>query len=183
MRFIETMCPSCGNITAKPAQAINRSRRIGAPIYCSRECAGIARRCHKTKAQRIEEKRLYDIEYRRVHQGLLKTKKAERHRRTYDPVKAARERKKRMPRHIEYCRKPKYKRWKSEYDRKYRALKSFGPFAEAFLLLTELDKRISERISDYEARKENGTLAKIQQRRRQDYADTGRCGYKTADGQ
>ncbi len=183
MRLIEIACPHCGDHVSKSVGAINRARRIGAPIYCSRECAGIARRRHRTKAQMIAAKRLYDIEYRRTNRSLIKVKQAERHKRTYDPVKAARERKKRMPRHVEYCRQPEYKRWKSQYDRKYRALKSFGPFAEAFLVLTELDKQITARITDYEARKENDTLNKIQQRRRQDYADTGRYRYKAIDGQ
>jgi len=183
MKFVEVTCPQCGDLVEKSASAVNRACRIGAPIYCTRECAGIAKRTHKTRAQRKEEKRLYDIAYRRRHLALLKAKKAERHRHTYDPVKAARERKKRMSRHVEYCRQPQYKRWKSQYDRKYRALKSFGPFAEAFLVLTELDKQINARITDYETRKENGTLNKIKSRRRQDHADTGRHRYKVADGQ
>ncbi len=43
------------------------------------------------------------MEYRRKNRAALKAKKAERHKRTYDPVKAAVVRKKRMPRHVEYC--------------------------------------------------------------------------------
>jgi hypothetical protein len=41
-------------------------------------------------------------------------------------VKAAAEyRKQRMHLHVEYCRRPEYRAWKREYDRKYRA-KEFG---------------------------------------------------------
>lgn len=183
MALIDSKCARCGRCVSKQSGAVNRARRIGAPIYCGRKCAGLARRRHKPKAIRIEEKRLYDAE-RRIRLALeLKAQKALRHRRTYDPVKAARERKKRIPRHVEYCRRPEYKRWKSEYDRKYRALKCFGPFAEAYLTLTELDRHIAERITDYETRQENGTNGKKQQRRRQDYADTGRYRHKATDGQ
>ena len=178
---IDVICARCGSLTAKEAGCVNRSARIGAPIYCGRKCAGLARRKHKTIAQKREEKRIYDADYREKNLALLKTKKAERHKRTYDPIKAAKVRKKRMPYHVAYCQRPQYKRWKSAYDKKYRALKSFGEFADAFLTLSDLDAAISERISDYETRIENQTYGKIQRRRREDAAETSRDRHPSFD--
>jgi hypothetical protein len=83
----------------------------------------------------------YDREYRKRNREKLKIEKALWFQRTYDPAKAAVERKKRMPSHIEYCRQPKYVAWKKKYDLAWYASK-FGPFAEAWLLLRELKAEI-----------------------------------------
>lgn len=113
----------------------------------------------KTKAEKVEAKRLYDIEYRRKNRAMLKAKKAAYFRLTYDPVKAAIERKKRMHLHVAYCRQPRYKAWKRLYDRKRRDSK-YGPFAEAARLAIELNREIKGRMSNYEIRRENQTLNK-----------------------
>lgn len=123
MSLITLNCTRCGKRARKLSGGVNRSRRLGLPLYCGRRCAGLARRKHKTKAQRIEEKRLYDIEYKKRNEAALKVKRAAYFQRTYDPVKAAIERKKRMPRHVEYCRQPWYREWKRQYDAAYSGLK------------------------------------------------------------
>lgn len=159
-------CAHCGAKTAKPAGAVNRARAIGAPLYCNKKCAGLGRRKHKTKAQRVAEKAAYDREYRAKNLDRLKAEKRAYFQRTYDPVAAAAYRKKRMPRHVEYCRRPEYRKWKSGYDRRYRA-REFGPFADCYLLLLDIDREVNSRMSDYDVRCANGTINKRLKRKRE----------------
>lgn len=119
----------------------------------------------KTKAQKVAEKRLYDMAYRAKNRAMLKAKKAAYFQRTYDPVKAAKVRKKRMHLHVEYCRQPRYKAWKRSYDQKRRD-SEYGPFAEAARLAINLNREIKGRMSNYEIRLENQTLNKRQGRTR-----------------
>jgi hypothetical protein len=141
-------CARCGKTADRPTGHVNRSRAAGMKLYCGRKCSGMAKRKGKTKAQRREEKRLYDINYRATS-PTLKARKHEFHLRTYDPVKAAKVRKKRMPQHVEYCRQPWYKEWKRKYDQRYQARK-YGAFAEAFQLTKALEKEIRRRSTDEE---------------------------------
>ena len=110
-----------------------------------------------TKKQR---KAAYDREYRKKNRAMLKAKKAAWFQRTYDPVKAAKDRKKTMPKHVEYCRQPEYKAWKKKYDKQRRS-KKYGEFAEAHALLVELLKEINKQMPDREQR----------------YAQSGRHGW------
>lgn len=159
-------CPHCGKTTDKPPNAVNRAKRDGVRIFCSRRCSGLGRRKGKTKAQIVEEKRLYDAEYRRKNLAMIKAKKAAYFKATYDPAKARTERKKTMPRHVEYCRRPEYRQWKSKYDRQYRSKKDYGPFAEAAMLATDLNREIKGRMTTHEIKWENETSNKSQFRRR-----------------
>ncbi len=160
-------CAHCGKTADKAAGHVKRARDRGLNLYCDRRCSGLGRRHHKTKAQRREEKRLYDIEYRANNPALLKAKKREYHKRTYDPAKAAVVRKANMTRHVEYCRQPEYRRKKKVYDRKHLAEKFFGPFAEAAMLLNDLNLEINGRMNRHEIRYQNGTTNKAQRRKRQ----------------
>lgn len=162
-------CGHCGKAVKQPPGAINRALRIGAPLYCDKVCAGLGRRHHTTKAQKVSEKRMYDMEYRRKNRKTLKAKKRAYFERSYDPVKAAAVRKARMHLHVAYCQSPAYRRWKRRYDRDYRAQKLFGPFAESFLLLQKIEREISTRMTRYEVYQTNGTLNKTLRRKR-DYA-------------
>lgn len=94
-----------------------------------------------------EQKAAYDREYRKRNAGRIKELKAAYFQRTYDPIKAAVKRKTRAPQHLEYCRQPRYKVWKKEYDRK-RRLKKFGQFAEAYEVLRLLLKEIKQQMPD-----------------------------------
>ena len=160
-------CPHCGKSADKPTGHVKRRRSDGFKVYCSRRCSGLGRRLGKTKAQKIEEKRLYDIDYRAKNQALLKAKKRDYHKRTYDPIEAAKARKKTMARHVEYCRQPWYKAWKREYDKKYRA-SEYGEYADVFLLVQTLDREISERMTNEEIHRKNETYNKSQFRRREE---------------
>lgn len=165
-------CTACGTWRLKENGEITRARKAGLNLYCNRTCAGVGRRKEPiTEAEQKAAKRQYDIEYRAKNADRLKAEKAERFRRTYDPAKAAVERRARMPRHIEYCRQPEYRKWKADYDRKFRAQKQFGPFAEAFLVLQDLQTEVLSRASRYEIDLQNGKLNKATNRRR-DYDKT-----------
>lgn len=92
-------------------------------------------------------KAAYDREYRRKNKAMLQAKKAAYYQRTYDPIKAAKERKKTMPRHVEYCRRPEYKKKKYAYDRKREAAK-YGEYAECRDILRVLMKEIKRQEPD-----------------------------------
>jgi hypothetical protein len=130
-------------------------------------CAGFGRRKNKTADQKKEEKRLYDIAYREKNLARIKAGKHEWFKRTYDPAAAAIERKKKMPQHVEYCRRPEYKAYKQKYDQQYRAKKIYGEFHESFLILQKIDQEVASRASKYDIALENGTINKAQHRRRE----------------
>ena len=168
MALVSVRCAHCTIEARKETGAANRARRKGAPIYCGWECAGLARRAWKSPEQKIAEKAAYDAQRRRLLADEIRATKREYHKRTYDPVKAAVERKARMPHHVEYCRRPEYRAWKRQYDRQYRATKEYGDFADCFLLLTDIRAECLSQMTDYEIRLSKGTLNKRQQRKRDD---------------
>ncbi len=88
---------------------------------------------------------------------------------TYDPEKARIERKKTMPRHVEYCRRPEYREKKSAYDKRHHMQQKYGEFWEAARLLVEIDGEILSRITRPEIAAINGTQNKSTERKR-DYA-------------
>lgn len=164
-----SICPQCQKEFDRPTGEVNRARNKGAPLYCGRTCAGRGRRVGEkpSYAERKALKAEYDRAYREKNREKRKAQKAEYFRRTYDPAAAAIIRKANMPKHVEYCRRPEYKKLKSTYDRKYRAVKEFGAFAEAALILQDVEKEVLERATRYEISLINGTLNKAQKRRRQ----------------
>jgi alpha-ketoglutarate-dependent taurine dioxygenase len=181
--MISFPCAHCGRTASRTIGHVNRARAQGLNLYCSRKCSGLGRRDKRTKAEKKEAKRLYDLEYRANNLEYILERKREYHLRTYDPAKEAIKRKKKMPWHIEYCRQPEYRKWKAEYDKKHRASKYFGPFADAYLTLRQIETEIRERATDYEVRQEKGTLNKSQQRRREDGADKRRRRDSPADSE
>jgi len=160
-------CSYCKTEVEKSTSHVNRAKKVGALLFCSKTCFGSSRRNCKTVIQKKEEKRLYDEEYRKKNAALLKAKKHDYFVKNYDPIKAALERKKKMAQHVEYCRTPEYKEWKKKYDQGYRARKEYGEFWEVFLAVLEIDKEVEERQSKYEISIVNGTFNKAQTRRRE----------------
>lgn len=163
---ISFQCAHCGKPAYQESGAINRAHARGLRLFCGRVCSGFGRRKGKTKAQLVAEKAAYDKQYRANNLAKITADKQAYFQRTYDPVAAAEHRKTRMPRHVEYCRRPEYKAKKSEYDRKIRA-REFGDYADCYLLLLDIDKEVNSRMSDYEVRLVNGTYGKTQQRGRE----------------
>ena len=169
--MIEMTCPQCRSIfTAKTAR-VNRAAKTGAPLYCGRVCAGLARRLKNppTDEQRRAAKAAYDAERRNgPKRAEILAKKMKHYYANHERFKAehAVYRAAHMQRHVEYCRQPEYRSKKSEYDRRRRAEIQFGDFSEAALLLADIEHEIAERATKYEIYLINGTLNKAQQRRR-----------------
>jgi hypothetical protein len=156
------ICERCGNPAEKRSGDVNRSKAGGYRVFCSRKCSGLARRNNKTREQKVEDKRLYDMAYRAKNVEKLRQRHHEYHVRTYDPVKAAMVRKKNMPRHVEYCRRPEYRAYKKAYDKVYTAEKNYGPFAGVALTLRDLESEIRERVTHAESIQANGIYNKRQ---------------------
>ena len=163
-------CPQCKNTFIAENGRINRARKINAPLYCGKDCAGKGRRLKNppSEEERKAAKAEYDRRRRMENHDEIKRKKREYYYRNHDVIskKLASYRKENMHRHVEYCRQPEYKKYKKQYDRKYRANKFYGEYAEAFLLLQDIDGEIKSQSDDYGIRLANGTLNKAQQRRR-----------------
>lgn len=166
MASTEIKCANCGKKHLRHNGHINRSRAIGAPLYCGRECAGQGRRDTRTIAEKKQAKHLYDMEYRKTNRDILKAKKSAYYQRTHDPVKEAAIRKARMHLHVEYCRRPEYKAWKEEYDRQYRAKQEAGEFWESKILILKIEKELDAKMNRYERSIEKGNYNKSQFRRR-----------------
>jgi hypothetical protein len=166
MEIMVVQCATCGAKCEKSISHYNRAKKTGANLYCCRVCAGRGRRVDRTDAQRKEEKRLYDMQYREKNHARIKQGKAEYFKRTYDPAAAAVARKARSADHAEYCRRPEYVAWKREYDKQYRAKKEYGEFWQCFLIVASIDKEVAERASKTEIAAANGALNKAQTRKR-----------------
>lgn len=163
----QVICAHCSDPTMLETGAINRARKAGLPLYCSRVCFGLAHRHWKTKAQLVAEKAAYDEKYRADNAERLRVEKAAYFQATYDKEKAREVRAKRMPYHVEYCRCPEYRKWKKEYDKGHLAKKQYGEFAEAAIILNELEKEILDKATRYEIDLQNGKLNKSQNRKRE----------------
>lgn len=169
MVVIRLQCAQCKAMFERAASHVNRSRAIGAPLYCSMKCAGLARRLKnpQTDAERRAAKKAYDVAYRAKNLLDITAKKIEYFQRTYDPAKAAIERKARMPKHVEYCRQPEYVAYKAQYDAQYRA-KEYGQFADAYRLLLDLEKEIRRQATKYERYVAKGYYTRNAQKRRRE---------------
>jgi len=169
------ICPQCDAKFYRRAGEINRAARIDAPLYCGRACSGLARR----KANKLtgEAWRAHKAEYDRMRReklgaALLAEKRAAYHARVAREGEALRAKQKayrdaNMARHVEYCRRPEYRAAKAAYDRRFRAEKYFGPFAEAFMLLQDVENEIASRASRQEIYAQNGVVNKSLKRKRE----------------
>ena len=161
-------CANCTGPFEASMSRINRARSVGAPLYCGRMCAGMARRSTLDVSERQAAKAAYDRKYRGLHRGTIQSKKAAYYRDNREVIEAKHKvyRKKHMARHVAYCRQPEYRAYKSEYDRNRRAQLQFGPFAESFLVLQRVEQQLDSQATKYERMLANGTINKAQARRR-----------------
>ncbi len=74
MKTILINCFYCGSEIEKEKSAIRRALKIGYGLFCDQTCSGLNRRLNKSKSQKKEEKRLYDIQYREKNKCALKSK-------------------------------------------------------------------------------------------------------------
>lgn len=165
MSTVSVTCAFCGAAITKRRSEVNRANKAGRLLFCGRVCSGMNRRVEKDAATKKAEKAAYDRQYREKNLALLKEKKAAWFKATYDPVKAAQERKARMARHVEYCRRPEYREKKKEYDRRHRA-KEYGEFAEAYMATMDVYREVNARMPRTELYATKGTQNKTLNRRR-----------------
>jgi len=137
-------CAQCGKWTEKSTGHANRARKLKARMFCSRKCFGLFWRSNKTNEEKKAEKAAYDKKYNRKNQDWRAfqnafwfvwdyQKNAEKYRQW---------RRRRMKAHVDYCRRPEYKKWKKKYDESHMAAKKYGDFAEAALILKKLEGMI-----------------------------------------
>jgi len=144
-------CAHCGKTSEKPTGDVNRADRAGAPKYCDRVCAGLARRNDRTAAERKAIKADYDRARRERLADQIKAAKAAHHKRTYDPEKAKALRLATAAQiaayKVAYMADPENRRAKHEYDIA-RAAGSYGEWADAWRLLLELEREIVRLVPD-----------------------------------
>lgn len=168
-------CAHCNALNFKSVSEINRAEKRNSPLYCNRECSGQARRLHRSDTEKKQYKADYDRQRREKIGKIIRAQKRAAYHAAVaadpDAVRAKEKahRDKRMPHHVEYCRRPEYRKWKAAYDQKHRAYKQFGPFGEAAIILNQLDVEIRSRATWTEIARDKGTLNKTQERKR-DYA-------------
>ncbi len=151
---MKLVCRHCGKSFKVKENNIGqrkKSIRLGLPIYCGRKCSGLGRRTNETKEDKIVHKQWYDLFIRasmsdderdlRSIQALVLFHLDYR----ANPEKYRQERQRKMPAHIEYCRRPEYKEWKRSYDEHYRAHKDFGEFAGAAVVLKQIEKIVDSK--------------------------------------
>lgn len=171
-------CPHCKQDILKEVGFVNRAKKEGRRIFCSRKCFGLASRKNLSDCEKKEKKRLYDIEYRKKNFEKVRKAKKDYFARTYDPDKARVKRKERSKWHTAYCRKyyskPENKAHKKDYDRKRRSKIKFGEYWEAayltLLINDELTKEHGKRENAYHWGKTNKCL----KRKREANAKTNR---------
>lgn len=127
-----------------------------------------------------QRKAAYDREYRKKNRQRIAANHAAYFQRTYDPVKAAKERKKKMPEHVRYCQQAWYREYKREYDKKRRAGR-FGGFADAYKVLLTLKKEIRRQMPDRferyaQSRRQQWNPINQERRRRKLYERNGTFG-------
>lgn len=170
----DTTCPQCNGVFQAEIGLINRALSQNAPLYCSRTCSGLARR--KPDKLTGDAFKIAKAEYDRQRRAKLGEELREKKRNAYYAAierdealvrqKQKAYRKKIMPRHVEYCRQPEYKAKKRQYDRQLRA-QAYGPFADAYLLLQDIQGEISTCATRQEIYEQNGTINKTQKRKRE----------------
>lgn len=164
-------CPQCGGAFTACAGRVNRAAKINAPLYCGKPCASLARRLPvpKTPEQKKAEKVAYDRRRRDEQRERLLAEKRAYYEANRPRIleKMAEYRKERMPKHVEYCRRPEYRAKKHEYDLA-RADAEYGEFAEAWRLLLDLEKEIRSQATAYERRVANGYYTRNAQKRRRE---------------
>lgn len=145
--------------------SINRAVREGKPLYCDRTCAGLARRI--SSSQKKRRKSLYDARRRTELAAEISAQKQAYYQRTRNPEKEREYRRANMDRHVEYCRQPEYVEGKAVYDQERRAAE-YGPYADAYLLLLDLEREVRSRATSYERRVARGYYTRAAQQRRRD---------------
>ena len=162
-------CAHCGLPLCNLSRNSLWRARTGHRLFCNKACFYLSRRNPNppSEPERKKAKAAYDAEYRKKNAEVRAAQKREWFKKNYDPEKARVARKKRMPQHVEYCRRPEYKEWKSKYDIERHA-EQYADFAECWRLLIDLEKEIRSQATAYERRVANGYYLRTAQKRRRE---------------
>ena len=162
MNFI---CPQCHENAHVSTGSYNYRIKKGWKVYCSRTCSSAARR-KWTEEEKKQIKSNYDRQRKSsFSEERLKDFRKQKHeyfKKTYDKEKAAITRQARMPKHVEYCRRPEYRAKKRAYDEERVAKNSYGEFWEAAIVLKNLEVEVDNR----EAKSDLKLVTKSQKRKR-----------------
>lgn len=168
------ICAYCGNTAEKYIGHINRSNKLGVPLYCNKDCAGLGRRTNETDEEKKAYKQWYDLfiresmdEDERILRSLQSLVLFHLDYRA-NPEKYREERQRKMPAHVEYCRNTEYKKYKRGYDEQYRAKKYYGDYWEAAIALKHLDNEIDYR----ESKRQNKIYNKSTTKRKRSWQKT-----------
>jgi len=104
------------------------------------------------KRSDAEKKRLkaeYDKAYRAKRADYIKTRMQKYNESPAGRAMQKRNRDKFKQSHLEYCRTPEYRKWKKEYDHKYRLKKKYGEFWEAGSVLVKLNEILPSKTIKY----------------------------------
>lgn len=169
--MVERQCKRCGNAFNTTASAANRADRAGAPLYCSRMCAGLARRVFRLPEEKRARKSEYDKARRAAIGDKLRTQKRETRFANHAEHLRIEAERRRLPHvkqaHRDYIKRPEYKAKKRVYDESKRK-EEYGEFADAWQLLLQLEKEIRSQATSYERRVANGYYTRSAQRRRRE---------------
>lgn len=162
--LVKIKCDYCGKEIEKYIGYVNRAKEEGLRQFCDKKCAGLGRRSNETEEEKKLIKYFYDAFRAIVFEKKFKKQNAEYFRKDYaaNPEKYRAQRKAGQEKHNEYCRQPEYKKWKQEYDKKYRAKKIYGKLWESAIALNELAKVVDNR----QAKQDQKTINKTQNRKR-----------------
>ena len=168
---MKTVCAYCGKEFEAEAGAYHRATKKGLNVYCSRKHSGLGRRVSRTKRDRLLIKYFYD-RFIWLADERLKEKKSASFKRDYaaNPEKYRKIRKKRMKAHVEYCRRPEYRKYKQGYDQQYRAKRLYGEYWESSVALYQLANLVDNR----QAKKDQQIFNKSQKRKRNANKNTKR---------
>lgn len=155
-------CHWCGNDVEKEIGHINRAKKMGLNLFCSKACFGLNKRT--SKQEKVEKKRLYDLMYREKKSEELRAKKREYYKTPAGRAVQKRNRENMKERHREYIKSERYKKWKYEYDQKYHAKYNYGEFWESHLTLKAIEVVIEP--EKLEVKIQKGTYNKSQKRKR-----------------
>lgn len=138
-------CAYCNKEVEKFLSHVNRALKSGNNIYCDRKCSGLGRRLNLSIKQKKEIKRIYDIEYRKNNAEIIKIKQREYNSSPSGRAMQKRHRLKTNDYRKEYISTPKYREWKKNYDKIFRAKQQYGEFFEAELILRDIENEIDNR--------------------------------------
>ena len=161
---MKTVCAYCGKKCEKSLGHYNRAMKMGCKVYCDKKCAGLGRRCGRTKEQDLQIKYFYDALRALSDVADSKRKRHEWFRNDYaaNPEKYKAERKKRYQQHLKYLSTEKYKKYKHDYDQIYCSKKQYGKFWEAAIALRNLRGIVDNR----RAKQDQKSINKQQNRKR-----------------